>query len=145
MRAKEYLNEIAKIDKMIKNKAAEIEHWKAVAESTTVYSEGEHVQSTSTGQKLANAVVKYVTIQEELEEDVNRLIAVRREVIHTIEQLDSEKYDILHKRYVQCKSFKEIAIEINNTVSWVTTKHGRALQDVQRILEKKSMNCDKSE
>lgn len=140
MRAKDYLLQISKIDKLIENKIAEREHWKTVAEATGTYSEGERVQSSSSGQKMADAVVRYVTIQEEIDEEVARLIDTRQDVIRTIEQLSVEKYNVLHKVYVQGMDLNVVAIESKKSYSWATTVHGRALQDLQKLLD--SRKCD---
>ena len=137
MRAKDYLLQISKIDKLIENKIAEMEHWRTVAESTGTYSEGERVQSSSSGQKMADAVVRYVSIQEEINEEVARLIDTKQDVIRTIEQLPAEKYNVLHKVYVQGLDLNVVAIDAKKSYSWATTVHGRALQDLQRILDKK--------
>ena len=52
MRAKDYLNQISKIDRLIENKIAEMEYWKAIATGTTAYSEGDRVQSTGSKEKM---------------------------------------------------------------------------------------------
>lgn len=137
MRAKEYLLKISKIDKLIENKIAEMEHWKAVAAGTTAYSEGDRVQSTSNKEKMADAVVRYLDMEAEINADIDRLIDLKQEVISTIEQLRADEYDVLHKIYVQGKSFQEVAIDKEKSYSWVTSKHGRALANLQKILDER--------
>lgn len=135
MRAKDYLNQISKIDRLIENKIAEMEHWKAIATGTTAYSEGDRVQSTGSMEKMADAVARYLDMEGEINADIDRLIDKKQEVISTIEQLEVDEYDILHKIYVQFKTFQEVAAEKGKSYSWVTSKHGRGLANLQRILE----------
>lgn len=135
MRAKDYLNQISKIDRLIENKFAEMEHWKAIATGTTAYSEGDRVQSTGSKEKMADAVARYLDMEGEINADIDRLIDKKQEVISTIEQLNVDEYDILHKIYVQFKTFQEVAAEKGKSYSWVTSKHGRGLANLQRILE----------
>lgn len=135
MRAKEYMNQISKIDRIIQNKIVEMEHWKAIATSTTVSTEGERVQSSGSKEKMADAVCRYMDMQTEINDDIDRLIDTKQEIIGTIEQLNVDEYDVLHKIYVQFKTFQEVAAEKGKSYSWVTSKHGRGLANLQRILE----------
>lgn len=135
MRAKEYLLNISKIDKLIENKIAEMENWKAIAMGTTAYSEGDRVQSTSAKEKMADAVARYLDMEAEVNAEIDRLIDTKQEVISTIERLKVDEYDVLHKIYVQGKSFQEVAIDKGKSYSWVTSKHGRALANLQKILD----------
>lgn len=135
MRAKEYLSQISKIDRIIQNKIVEMEHWKAIATSTTVSTEGERVQSSGSKEKMADAVCRYMDMQTEINDDIDRLIDTKQEIISTIEQLNVDEYDVLHKIYVQFKTFQEVAAEKGKSYSWVTSKHGRGLANLQRILE----------
>lgn len=137
MRAKEYLLQLSKIDRLIENKIAEMDHWKAIATGTTAYSEADRVQSSGSKDKMADAVCRYLQIDEELNRAVDLLVDTKQEVIRTIEQLEADEYDILHKLYVQGKTFQEVAEDKAKSYSWVTSKHGRGLASLQRILDER--------
>lgn len=142
MRAKEYLWQIEKIDKMIENKNYEVNKWKYIALGTTAPI-AERVQGSGKKQKMADAVCRYVDIQCT---DIDKLIKRKQEIIHTIEQLPPMEYDILHKVYIQFKSLKVAAAEIGGSYSQIATKHGTALKKVQRIIDRKENNneqCNK--
>lgn len=135
MRAEEYLLNISKIDKLIENKIAEMENWKAIAMGTTAYSEGDRVQSTSAKEKMADAVARYLDMEAEVNAEIDRLIDTKQEVISTIEKLKIDEYDVLHKIYVQGKSLKEVAADRHRSYSWARGKRGRALANLQKILD----------
>ena len=137
MRSKEYLLQIRKLDTMINNKLAEADHWESVACSTSTYSEGERVQSSGNKQKMASAVEWYVDLQAEITADIDKLIDLKREVIKTIETLPEKEYDLLHKVYVQGMTFDEVADLADRSYSWATTVHGRALANLQRVLDER--------
>lgn len=137
MRAKEYLLRISKIDKLIENKLAEMANWKAIAMGTTAYSEGDRVQSSGNGDKMADAVARYLDMEREVDLEIDRLIDAKQEVISTIEHLNVDEYDVLHKIYVQMKTFQEVASDKGKSYSWVTSKHGRGLASLQKILDKR--------
>jgi DNA-directed RNA polymerase specialized sigma subunit len=137
LNAKEYLLQIKKLDKMIQNKQIEIQQYKDVALSITPTMSGERVQSTSNPQKIADAIDSYLDIEAEVKRDLADLMSKKREIIATIEQLNTVEYDILHKMYVQYLTFDEIAYACGYSRSWVTTVHGRALQHVQDLISKR--------
>lgn len=141
MKARDYLSQIEKLDKVIKNKLIEKEQWKAMAESTTAPLGQERVQSSGNQQKMADAVARMIEIEQEIDKYIDQLIDTRQNVIHTIEQLSADLYDVLHKKYIQLKDFQEIANEKEMTYTNVTTLHGRALNEVQKILNK-TEKCD---
>lgn len=140
MKAKEYLRRVVKINMMINNKMYESLQWKSIALGTTAPTTGERVQSSSSSKsKMADAMDKYIDIQAEINADIDKLIAAKQEIIGVIEQLPAMEYDVLHKVYIQLKTFDVVAVESDHSYSWVTTVHGRALKHVQELLDKKGV------
>lgn len=135
MEAKEFMNQVRKLDLMITNKLIEVEQWKAMAANTTVASEGERVQASSSQQKMADAIAKYIDIQAEIDADIDRLVDTKQNVIRTIERLEPVEYDVLHKRYIQYMSLQDIATKYDRQYTWATTLHGQALASLQKILD----------
>lgn len=137
MRAKDYLRQLRKLDKLIENKLAEKQRWKEIAiGSGSSFSDMERVQSSGNKQKMADAVCHYISIEDEIDQAIDRLIDKRREVLEIIEQLPVMEYDLLHKHYVQYMSLQEAADSMDKSYSWATTIHGRALNHVDEILRK---------
>lgn len=137
MKAKEYLLQVSKLDKLIQNKLIEKEQWMTMAMSTTASSDGDRVQSSGSQQKMADAVCKYVEIEQQIDKCIDALVDTKQGVIETIERLPAIEYDILHKVYIQYKSLDDVASIYDKTYSWVTTVHGRALKHVQHVLDEK--------
>ena len=135
MNAKDYLLQLKKLDRMIENKQIEIQQLKGVATSITPTMSGERVQSTSNPQRIADAIGDYIDLEAEVKRDIAELFAKKREIIASIEQLNTTEYDILHKIYVQYLTFDEVAFSCNYSRSWVATVHGRALQHLQEVID----------
>lgn len=151
MRAKTFLLQVRKLDKLIENKLAEQAQWQAVATSTTgSYGSdtGVRVQSSGNQQKMESAIVRYMEMDAEADREIARLIDIKRDVISVIEMLDSVQYDILHKMYIgviveydqrhpriEYKTLPDIADIYGKSYSWAKEKHGKALKNVQRILD----------
>lgn len=139
MEAKRFLNQLRKLDCMIENKLAERNHWKAISTGTSAQMGGERVQSSGSQQKMADAVGRYIDLEREIDRQIDLLIDEREKVISVIEQLNTVEYDLLHKVYVQYATLYEVASMYQKTYSWATTIHGRALKNVQRILDEQKV------
>ena len=140
MNAKEYLLQIQKLDRLIENKLMEVAHWKSVATGTTVCAEGDRVQSSGSKQKMADAVCRYLHMEDEINADIDRLVDIKQDIIKTIEQLPVKEYDLLHKIYVQGMEMYEAAVEMDKSYRWATSVHGRALANVQKVLDERASN-----
>lgn len=145
MKAKEFLKQVEKLDRRIENKMIEREQWKSIALGVTSGGETvkingvahlpDRVQSSGNPQKMADAVARYVDIEAEITENIDRLIDTKQKVISVIEELNALEYDLLHKVYIQHMDLLDVAIACGKTYSWSTTIHGRALKNVQKILD----------
>ena len=132
-----------KLDSIIRNKLIEQKQWRDIALGITANMDGEKVQSTGSQSKMADAVIKCVDMETEINSLIDNLIDTKKEVIQTIERLDSAtEYNVLHMRYIQYKTLQEIADHYGYEYGWATTTHGRALASVQELLEKNVTSCD---
>ena len=145
--AQEYLKQLKEIDGDIQNMLAEAERWRLIAYNTTASSQTvkingieyamDRVQSSGSQQRMADAVCEYIDIEEDIKRELSILSDKYKEITNTIRMLPYDKRNVLHKRYVQDLSFDEIALICDKSRSWVTSIHGRALQDVQAILDER--------
>ena len=137
MTAREFLKQPKKLDKMIENKLNEKEQWKIIATGTTTQMSGERVQTSGSQQKMADAVVRFVDIEKEIDKCIDNLVDTKKDVIAVIEQLNVSEYDLLHKVYIQFLTLQEVAYLYDKSISWAKTIHKRGLKNVQRILDER--------
>lgn len=138
MDAKCFLKQVEKLDARIKNKLIEQQQWRDIALGITANMDGERVQSSGAKSKMAEAIDRCVDMETEINSLIDELIATKKEVIATIEQVDSAvEYDVLHKRYIQYMEYEDIGDCYGKDYGWATTTHGRALKSVQGILDKR--------
>lgn len=138
-KAQKYLERVEWIDTIVHNNLIEQKQWQDLALSITANMGGERVQSSGSKSKMADAVERCIDAEEHILNAVDRLVAEKREIVKTIEQVDSPIcYNVLHLRYIQYKSLQEIADKYKKSYDWVKTTHGRAIAAVQRILEKRA-------
>lgn len=139
MKAKEYLMQVSKADRMIQNKISEIDRWKSIALSTSVSANENRVQSSGSQQKMADAIARYVDIQKEIDAQIDALVDKRQEIIATIEMLPEAEYDILYMVYIQGTELNDLAVIRGKSYTWATTTHGRALSHLQKILDEREL------
>ena len=140
METKEFLNQPKKLDLLIKNKLIEKQQWRDLALGITANMEGERVQSSGSQQKMADAIVKCIDMEAEIDRLVDRFIDKKKEVVQVIEQVESPiEYDVLHKIYIQYMTLQDVSDHYGKEYGWATTTHGRALKSVQEIREHKDV------
>lgn len=134
-KAKEYLLQVSRAEHRIKRLQEEIQTLQELVTSTSAISQGERVISSTSHDKMADTIC---TIEERIEEwntEVRKLVEIRAEIMTTISKLSNEEYrEILYKRYCQSKKWEEIALEMNYTYQWVCKLHGRALLELDKVL-----------
>lgn len=143
MDAKDYLKQVEKLDVKITNKLIEQRQWRDIALGITANMEGERVQSSGAKSKMADAIGRCVDMEAEIDSLIDNLVDLKKEVIQTIEQLDSAtEYNVLHMRYIQFLDLQDIADKYGKEYGWATTTHGRALRNVQRIIDERNQDAE---
>lgn len=132
MTAESYLDQIKKIDFMIKNKLQEYQRWVEAAESIGGAAIGERVQSSRNLHRGADAIGKYIDIEQEIE----ALKRQRQHIIETIERLPSAEYEVICMLFVQDYSMKEIAYQRSKSYAWVKCKKSNGLKLLQDMLDR---------
>ena len=126
------------LDSIIKNKLIEKQQWKDIALGITANMDGERVQSSGGKSKMADAINKCVDMESEIDSLIDKLIDTKKEVIQTLERLDSPtEYKLLHLRYIQYTPLEVIADMWGVPYTNITTTHGRAVKHVEAIRNRK--------
>jgi hypothetical protein len=132
-----FLEQVEKIDSIIKNKLIEKQQWRDLALGITANMDGERVQSSGARSKMADAVDKCVDMEDEIVRAVDKLIEQKKEVTQVIEQLYSPmEYNVLHMRYIQYKTLQDIADHYGRNYDWAKITCKRACNHVQAIRKK---------
>ena len=133
-----FLEQVEKLDSIIKNKLIEKQQWKDIALGITANMDGERVQSSGAKSKMADAINKCVDMESEIDDLIDNLVDTKKAVIKTIEQLYSPtEYNVLHMRYIQYKTLQEIADQYGKDYDWAKLTCKRGCDHVQVILSRK--------
>ena len=90
------------------------------------------VQTSKDNHKMENTVIKMAEYQEELNNDMKKLIQVKRETKEVIDSVTNDEYRVLLElRYLSSMLWEEIAVEMNYSIDHVFRIHRRALKAVK--------------
>lgn len=143
MTAEDFLEGYSKIDAIIKSKQKKIEDLNDKATGTTSHLSPDKVQTSGSGQKMANSVDEALDLIEEIEPLKIQRTEIRREIESVIEQLPLLRYKILYRYYILFMSPQAIGDEIDRTKDTVNRQHRIAVAEVQSILDKMPQNNTK--
>lgn len=134
-KAKEYLLQVSRAEHRIKRLKEEILTLQELVTSTSAISQGERVISSTSQDKMAETICKINEKECEWNDLMREFALARANVIINIQKLNNPEYEqILYKRYCQSKKWEEIALEMNYTYQWVCKLHGRALLELDKVL-----------
>lgn len=108
-----YLAQVQYIDEMIGEKQDIIESMRSSVTGTSASVEGERVQ-TSPKDRLGETCVKIVDLCTQMQDDIDRLLELKGEVIQTIDQYvtDLKARKLLYLRYIKYMSIETVAHEM---------------------------------
>ena len=133
MRAKEYLRQIRIADKKINNLIHEVDMLRdSISHPKPINYDKDPVQGGSRNDSMAASIAKYVDMEQEINRQTDGLIDLRHKIIGEINQLsDPAHIELLFKRYVEYKTWEQIAVEMDYTIRWIYSLHGSALQEFE--------------
>lgn len=133
MDTKTYLGQISKLNFRIKNKMEEINQLRDMACSISVSPKEVNVQSSGEPDKMGSIVSKIADAEVELADSVERSLQKKKEIVQQIEMIpNANQYRILYNRYVLCKDWNVISVEMGCTFRNAMSIHGRALQEFEK-------------
>lgn len=135
MTAKEYLSQALWLDQRINSKLEQLQILRALATKVSANLREEKVSGGNNNKShLENTVVRIVDLEKEIKEDVERSIAIKAEIMNTINQVDDPVSQIiLEMRYINGKGWDEISSSLNYKDSSIFKIHSRALKKVYKI------------
>ena len=84
---------------------------------------------------MEETVVKIIDLENEIDRDIDALVNLKREIMRVVNRIEPAEYrTILEMRYLQFKKWEQIALLMSTDLRWVYRMHGRALNEVQKII-----------
>ncbi len=136
MKAKEYLQQLKRLDEQINQKNKEIDDLRHMSTSigSLDYSKDRVQTSPSVDAPYINIIAHIIDLSAEVDAEIDKFVDEKHKIINQIQQLQNvEEMTVLHKRYIEYLSFERIAVDMNYTIRNIYFIHGRALQNFERM------------
>ena len=138
MKAKEYLQQLQRLDTVINQKIKELGDLRLKSRSTgSIDYSKERVQTSPSGDApFVKLIGRIIELEEEINAEIDAFVDEKHRIINQIQGLQNSKYiEILYKHYVEFKRLEVVAVEMNFTYQYVVELHGYALKDFQTTYE----------
>ena len=134
--AKEYLERIKWYDVLIDSKLEELNTLNGIVKRITPVMNTTGGGASGNQDKLGDTIAKIVDLQEEINRDVDMFVDMKREASKLLKKVrNADFYKVLHMRYVQYKSFVQIAVDMGLSERGASKLNGRALQAFDKVLK----------
>ncbi len=132
MTTKEYLQQIYYYDKLTKAKMEEIQQLQSIIIYKSPQWEDKGTSGYSAGSN-DEGICKMLSLQEEIEKDIIKLLEIKEEVSNKINSIENNQFKlILTLRYINFKSFEEIAVYMGYSYRNCTRLHKSALKYIEK-------------
>ena len=123
------LKNIPYLDGLINSKIRQLDQLKRYRGRLPTYRGQETVQS-GIGDPTAGIALKIVQLDEEIAQDIERLVDLKAEARVLFEQLDDDlKYkSVMELRYLECMTWREVAQSLHFSYKHVFKLHSEALR-----------------
>ena len=131
MTAKEYLGQAYRLDQRIDAKLEQVANLRALATKATATMTDMPRSSSPNLQHMEGTIVKIIDLEQEINEDIDRLVDLKKEITNAIKTVSVPEYQVvLELRYLCYKRWEEIAVSMNYTTANVFLLHGKALREI---------------
>lgn len=135
MTAKEYLGQAYRLDQRIDAKIAQVSSLNDLATKCTATLNGMPRNPNRGGSAMADAVVKIISLQNEINEDIDKLVDLKREMVTLIKRVNDTEYQtLLEKRYLCFMTWEQIAVDMNYSIHHLYKIHNAALAICDKLL-----------
>ena len=138
MKAKEYMQQAYFLDKRINSLVRQVNNlWDQATNISQVLSDMPHNPNRD-GSKMENKIVDICDLTDEIKKQTEKLKKLRKEMMAVVSKVPDPEYQlILQEKYFEMLTWEDIASDLNRSVRSAQLLHGKALEEVQAILDKK--------
>ena len=133
MTAKEYLSRYRFLNDGINAKLMQVEELRSKAQTVSGgNSTGAH--GSQPYDRIGEITVKIVDLECEINEEIDHLVDIQREIRESIAAVPEERLrTLLEYKYINCMTLEEIAVRMDYSYPQICRLHGRALQQIKMI------------
>lgn len=133
MNVKQYLRQVWRLDNTVNAKLEQLEMLRSLTTKITSNLKEDRVQESLSSDKIPKLICKIIELDKEITTDIDRLVDLKAEVMRKIDNIPDDDYRLLLTlRYLNFKTWEQIAVEMNYTYKWVHEIHKRALAEFDK-------------
>jgi len=138
MTAKEYLNQAFTLDNRINGKLEQVSALHALATKATQTLYDIPPSGTRNVQRMEDIICKIVGLEASINDDIDLLVDLKQEIMTMVKAIDNTVYrTLLEQRYLGCKTWKQIAVDLGYELRWMHRLHTKALEEAEKLLFQK--------
>lgn len=140
--AKEYLSQAFNLDQRINCKLEQVSVLRDLALKTTLILQDDKVQDTKQRSPMENTLVKLMSLEDEINDDIDQLIDLKRELASFVSKIDNSSHRLLLElRYLGGSTWEEVATVMGYDLRWTYRLHKKALKEANKLLESNTVEC----
>src|SRR5690606_7789663 len=125
--------QVKRLDNIINAKLEQIEKLRAMSINISRVMSTDNIRSQENRSRIEKILVKIIDLEREVTNDIDRLVDLKREIMQKIDAMEDANYKVLLTlRYLNFKTWEEIAVEMGYTFQWVHQLHKRALIEFEK-------------
>ena len=129
MTVKEYLRQAYRSDQRINSKLEQVASLRALATKATSTLSDTPPSGSRNVQSMENVIVKIIDLENEINEDIDTLVDLKREIVGVIKRIDNPEYQtLLELRYLCFYSWEKVAVEMEYDLRYLHKLHRKALE-----------------
>jgi len=137
MRAEEFLSRAYRLDQQIQSKVAQLSRLRACTCGSGLRYGDVKVQSSGQNSRVEDAVLKIMEEEKAINEEIDRLVEIKRQIREVINQVDDVTCRLLlEKRNLLFETWPKICMDMRIGERWAQTRHKDAVMIVQGILDR---------
>ena len=128
MTIKEYLSQAYRIDQRINSKLEQVRNLRELAVKATSTLSDTYSSGSGNKQKMEGVIVKIIDLENEIDEEIDRLVDLKQEIVSLIKKVKNPEYQtLLELRYLNFKTWEQIATEMHYSIQHTFRIHDKAL------------------
>ena len=139
MKAKEYMQQAFFLDKKINSLIRQLNNLRDQATNTTQIMSDMPRNPSGETSKMESRVVDICDLRDEIMKQIGKLMELRKDMMDIVMAVpDPECQLILQERYFEMLTWGDIACDINRSIRSAQIMHAKALDEVQKILDRRT-------
>ena len=132
MTARDYLTQAYRLDQRINSKLEQVESLNGLATKVNSTLSGMPKNPNRATSTMADIVTKIIALQAEINNDIDRLVDLKREMVAVITAVDNTEYQtLLELRYLCFKTWEQIGVDLGYNVRHVYRMHDEAVESIK--------------